>query len=118
MYRVIKASMAPEEVERAIEQNKPFNLDSFRNYRGYDAEHQRKGVLKAKDIKVGETYINTDDAAEFDIGDKFTVLDIDVNDPDTKAGYLGEYTFHIADLTTGTEFEVHFDADDYVGTRA
>lgn len=112
MYRVIKSSMSYDEVARAIEENKPFDLDSFRAYRGYDIG--KENTVKAKDLMVGGTYINTEDAAEFDLGHKFRVLSKQYK----KGGWLGDYTFHIKDLTEGNEFDIHFDADDYVGVRA
>ena len=112
MYRIIKATMSYDEVQRAIEQNRPFDLDSFRAYRGYDIG--KENTVKAKDLAVGGLYINTEDAAEFDLNHKFKVLSKKYK----KGDMLGDYTFHIKDLTDGSEFDIHFDADDYVGVRA
>ena len=111
MYRVIRATMAPEEVEKAILENRPFDLDSYRKYRGSDI---RPDVVKAKDLTIGGIYINTEDASEFDLNHKFKVLQKKYK----KGDMLGDYTFHIQDLTDGSVFDIHYDADDYVGVRA
>lgn len=108
--KFVEASMAPEEVEDAIMNNRPFDLDSFRKYRGYDKYVEDNNIVQAQDVQVGKVYKNTEDASEMNLGDEFKVLSIN----HTPGGYW-EYTFHVKDLTNGMELDLHYWADDYVG---
>lgn len=124
MKRMIVGGMTDAEVEDAILNGKPYDLDSFRRYRWSDSGQQfRQNAVMPSEIQVGKTYINTEDASEFDLGTKFIVLDIldpkSFEDLDERTGRWEsrfDYVFKIKD-ENGKVFNIHYDDDEYVGVE-
>lgn len=110
MKRYIR-TMTDDEVRYAIENNKPFDIDSFRRYWGSDKPKDSNAV-KAEDIEVGRVYVNTESADMLNIGDTFEVLDKRIS---TDPAFKGDIEMDIYDQTTGTEFTVWYSPDEYVG---
>lgn len=108
----IEAGMTNEEVKDAIEQGKPFDLDSFRNYWGGEDAN----AVRADQVQVGDIIDVEFDASEVDLGTKVKILSI--NDPGED---WIDYTFkcevqedwhglHAGDIVT-----LHFDEDEQLG---
>lgn len=124
MKRMIVGGMTDAEVEDAILNGKPYDLDSFRRYRWSDSGQQfRQNAVMPSEIQVGKTYINTEDATEFDLGTKFTVLDIinpksleELDEHSGKWESRFDYVFKIKD-ENGKVFNIHYDDDEYVGVE-
>lgn len=124
MKRVIVGGMTDAEVEDAILNGKPYDLDSFRRYRWSDSGQQfRQNAVMPSEIQVGKPYINTEDASEFDLGTKFTVLDIanpktfeDLDEHSGKWESRFDYVFKVKD-ENGHVFNIHYDDDEYVGVE-
>lgn len=113
----IKASMTEEELDTAILEGRPFDLESFKKYKmTYDAS-----VVYGKDIKIGDVINVDEDASEVNLG---TVVEvIDINNP---AENWIEFTFKckvVSDpgkqsIEEGDIIELHFDGDEAVGHYA
>lgn len=124
MKRMIVGGMTDAEVEDAILNGKPYDLDSFRRYRWSDSGQQfRQNAVMPSEVQVGETYINTEDATEFDLGTKFTVLDIinpksleELDEHSGKWESRFDYVFKVKD-EKGKVFNIHYDDDEYVGVE-
>lgn len=115
---VVEAAMSSEQVEDAILNDKPFDLDSFIEYTGEDHE----GEIKAEQLEVGDVFkINNSDIIDY--GTVVKVLGI--NEPEL-ADEAFDYTFRcvIEELPentlmtkgVGDEVELWFDGPEYVGT--
>lgn len=122
MKRMIVGGMTDAEVEDAILNERPFDLESFKRYRHGDLRKGKHPVAPSE-IEVGKTYINTEDATEFDLGTKFTVLDVLDRKSFEKLGeHAGrwesrfDYVFKIRD-EDGNVFNIHYDPDEYVGVE-
>lgn len=111
MKRVIKA-MTEEQLNYAIENGKPFDLETFNKYKidPYRAE----GAVKAEVLEVGDIIQVTEDAAEIDCpSPEIEIMDIDRSDPD---GYGDNcITFYCRDNATGDEYTLHFWPEEWVG---
>lgn len=113
----VKAGMTDEDVEDAILNGRPFDLESFNRFSGQD---NHEGELLASDIEVGDIFqINNSDIVDY--GTILKVLSI--NDPEIADPYF-DYTFRCevvepADEKSSSEVgdirEISFDKDEYVG---
>ena len=117
----VKASlMTEEDLDYAILNDKPFDIESFRKYKMPKPDPD---TLRADQIEVGDIIEVTEDASEVNLGTQVKILAI--NDPGEN---WIDYTFHvelldkpgrkISDetvLQAGDEIDIHFDADEYVG---
>lgn len=112
----VEAAMTEAELDDAILNDKPFDLESFKKYKTDNLAEE--GVLTGEDIKEGDTIKITEDASEVDLGTVVKVLAI--NDP--KENWI-EYTFRCEvidnagqnSLEEGKEINLHFDGDEFVG---
>jgi len=111
----ITAAMTDDEVRDAIEQGKPFDIDSFDRY-WWRTEAEDEEILRAESIEVGDIIDVQFDASEVDLGTVVKILS--VNDPGED---WVDYTFkcevqedwkglHEGDIVT-----LHFDGDERVG---
>ena len=111
----IQAVMTEEDLDYAIENGKPFDLESFRKWKMPPVP---EGTIYAKDVKVGDIISVEEDASEVNLGTTVEILAI--NDP---AESWIEYTFKckiVSDpggqqLTAGDEIDLHFDGDEPIG---
>ena len=110
-FRGIKSSMTPQEVNDAIEQNKPFNIRDYTEY--FDPPHDSEALLPSE-IEIGREYINTEDASEFNIGTQFKVLDIVPESEREDWEMQFDYVFKVQ-TADGNVFNIHYDSEDYVG---
>ena len=113
----VEAAMTDADVEDAILNGKPFDLESFKRFRGEDHE----GELLASQLEVGDVFrINNADVVDY--GTVLKVLNI--NDPETADPYF-DYTFTCevvepADERSSSKVgdiqDIWFDSNEYVGT--
>ena len=105
--------MTDEEVEDAILNDKPFELDAFNRY----SEGTHEGQIKAEQLEVGDVF-KIDSA---DIVDYNTVLKVlSINDPGES---WIDYTFRaelmsdpgLQKLSAGDTVELHYDEGEPVG---
>ncbi len=109
--RGIKSSMTPQEVNDAIEQNKPFNIRDYTEY--FDPPHDSEALLPSE-MEIGREYINTEDASEFNMGTQFKVLDIVPESERDDWEMQFDYVFKVQ-TADGNVFNIHYDSEDYVG---
>ena len=113
---VVEAAMSNEDVEYAILNDKPFDLDSFKNYIGENHE----GEIRADQLEVGDIF-RTNSAEVVDYGTVLKVLGI--NEPGVADDYF-DYTLRCevvepasdrSSSKAGDEVSIWYDADEYVG---
>lgn len=111
----IKAVMTEEDLDYAIENNKPFDLESFKKWK---TPIDPSAVL-AEDVKVGDVINVDEDASEVNLGTVVKILSI--NDP---AESWIDYTFEcevvvdpggMQDMYVGATIWLHFSEGDPVG---
>ena len=113
----IEAAMTHEEVEDAIMNDKPFEMDAFKDYIGEDHTNE----LQANQVEVGDTFrVNTADM--IDLGTVVKVISI--NDPEYRDSYF-DYTFRCVvtevprisqpSVKVGDEINLWYNTDEYVG---
>lgn len=115
-YEPIESSSEEDQLNQAILDGRPFDLDTFTKYKvdPYRAE----GAVKAEDIQIGDIIQVTEDASEVDSGTVLEVIDIDYDDPDGYNGYqLDDVITFICRDEKGRRYpyNLHFWPGDYVG---
>lgn len=115
----IQAAMTEEELDDAILEGRPFDINDFKKYKLQTAE----GSITGEEVEVGDTIIVDEDASEVDLGTVVKVLAI--NDPGED---WIDYTFKCEvvsnperndsnqSLKPGDIINLHFDADEPIGT--
>lgn len=117
MKRYIRTSMTPDEVIDAIYNNKPFDEESYEEY--IEPFHETaEGAIQAKDIRVGDRIRNTECAEEIDINDIFVVEKIERNVPGPWKDWDYTFTVRMESLADEPVYDIHYDADEYVGVYA
>lgn len=113
----IHASMDVEDLEDAVLNGRPFELDEFKEY--WDTYHQpEEGAITADEVEEHDVIENTEDASEIDIGDVFHVDSIT---PHAKGWEEFDYEFDVTLLNgnyKGNHVKLHYMADEYVGVRS
>lgn len=114
MKRYIKAMTEEEQLNWAIENGKPFDLDTFNKYKV--DPYRASGAVTADELRVGDIVQITEDAAECDLGTEVEIIHIDSSDPD-KYSLRGEtvLTFECETTDTRDTLVLHFWPEDYVG---
>lgn len=112
----IQAAMTEEELNQAIEEGEPFDLESFKEYK---VDPYMEDSIQAQDVKVGDVIEIQEDASEVNLGTVVEILSI--NDP---AEDWIDYTFQcevvkdpggMAGISKGSKITLHFDKDEYLG---
>ena len=118
----VTASMTEEDLDYAILNNKPFDIDSFRKWKMPKVD---PSVLKARDIEVGDVIEVTEDASEVNLGTVVEIKGIFMPVDEYAKGWY-EIGFDCIILRddgkqqagAGDPIKLHFDLDDYVGPLA
>lgn len=112
-YQPIISSVSEEEqLNQAILDGRPFDLDTFRKYKV--DPYRAKGAVKADVLEIGDIIQVTEDASEIDCpSPEIEITNIRYDDPD---GYGHDcITFYCNDNETGSEYTLHFWPDEWVG---
>lgn len=111
----VTAAMTEEDLDDAILNNKPFDLESFKKWKN----PINPDAILAQDVQVGDIIDIEEDASEVNLGTVVKILAI--NDP---AESWIDYTFRceviehdggMQDVETGSIIELHFDENDPIG---
>lgn len=110
----VTAAMTEEDLDTAILEGKPFDLESFRKYKTVEDPT----AIKAQDVEVGDVITVDEDASEVNLGTVVKVLK--VNSP---AEDWIDYSFTVEllsdpglqGLERGSIMTIHFDTDESVG---
>ena len=110
----ISEGMTEKDLDDAILNNRPFDLDSFKNYKSYTSED----VVFGSDLEVGDLIKNTECADEIDLGTVFTVEAIHYADDEDGFDdmFLTDMAIEVTD-EDGNYAVLHYDIDEPVGVR-
>lgn len=124
MKRYIKAMTEEEQLNWAIENGKPFDLDTFNKYKV--DPYREPDAIQAKDIQIGDFIRVTESADEVDLNTIVEIYDIDYNDPDGYNFLHNGYRTAKDDVITfickdrrgrRMPYNLHFWPDEYVGVK-
>lgn len=124
MKRYIKAMTEEEQLNWAIENGRPFDLDTFNKYK--IDPYREPDAVQAKDIQIGDFICVTESADEVDLNTIVEIYDIDYNDPDGYNFLRNGYRIAKDDVITfickdkrgkRMPYNLHFWPDEYVGVK-
>lgn len=109
-------AMTDDDVEWAILNDKPFELDAFKHFSQPSVnELKAYGAIQAKDIKVGDCFQTDFDQEEVDLGTLIRVDNIKESDAAWKP--YCDTTFIVTDLDDGSKLELHYNDEDFIGFK-